>query len=357
MESSPPQDGTSDINRNQPDKKVTVVPSAPSSPHPSFFCAECSIKFESGASLEVHRAYHQSSLLCRWAAESPPPPRAVVIHHPAHPPPPPAEGGGGGGGETAVESPPVRSPVSSGSGPAVRPGSMQISMAQSMAIQQGAPPHLTSHHTSPIFPSPEPASEEASPATPTLPSINADVSEFFSQLEGSGDPSSANRQNGSVLENFPEEKDSGRAFPESGGFPGGQAGGQQYSSTYPAMEAAAVPGYSGPGAAGDFLGFGEPSVSTHDQSSEEIWDMDAHTVRRYNPVPDPVSPGPIPTTPTMYGMGQGASYPYGRSGGLAPPLSPGLVPSPWGPMGMKGHASLSEAKRPKTYQCEACDKW
>jgi len=226
-----------------------------------------------------------------------------------------------------------------------------------MAIQQGAPPHLTSHHTSPIFPSPEPASEEASPATPTLPSINADVSEFFSQLEGSGDPSSANRQNGSVLENFPEEKDSGRAFPESGGFPGGQAGGQQYSSTYPAMEAAAVPGYSGPGAAGDFLGFGEPSVSTHDQSSEEIWDMDAHTVRRYNPVPDPVSPGPIPTTPTMYGMGQGASYPYGRSGGLAPPLSPGLVPSPWGPMGMKGHASLSEAKRPKTYQCEACDKW
>ena len=142
-----------------------------------------------------------------------------------------------------------------------------------------------------------------------------------------------------------------------GGQAGGQAGGQQFSSTYPAMEAPAIPGYSGPGPAGDFLGFGEPGVSTHDQSSEEIWDMDAHTVRRYNPVPDPVSPGPIPTTPTMYGMGQGGSYPYGRGGGLAPPLSPGLVPSPWGPMGMKGHASLSEAKRPKTYQCEACDKW
>ena len=85
--------------------------------------------------------------------------------------------------------------------------------------------------------------------------------------------------------------------------------------------------------------------------------MDSHTVRRYNPVPDPVSPGPIPTTPTMYGvMGTGQnSYSYSRAG-LQPPLSPGLTTSPW-VMGMKGQAALSDAKRPKTYQCEACDKW
>ena len=309
----------------------------------SYYCADCSIKFESATSLSVHRAYHQSSLLCRWTVESSPP-RTVVSLPPALP------GGGGGGGETAVESPPpARSPVSSGSGPAVRPGSMQISMAQSMGIQQGAPPHLGSHHTSSpsIFPSPEhDQSEEPLQSTPSLPSINADVSEFFSQLESGGESGSGGRDAGATLQTFPEEK--------SNGFQGSTQATSQYSGHYSGMEA---PPYNAPGSSSDFLGFGEGAVSTHDQSSEgDIWDMDSHTVRRYNPVPDPVSPGPIPTTPTMYGvMGGQNSYSYSRAG-LQPPLSPGLTSSPWA-MGMKGQAALADAKRPKTYQCEACDKW
>lgn len=329
------QDRLSDINRNQTDGKPLQAA--------SFHCAECNIKFESPASLSVHRAYHQASAhQSRWPVqEGRLAGRGVVSVSPL----PTA----GGGGETAVESPPARSPVSSGSGPAVRPGSMQISMAQSMAIPQGAPPHLASLHSSQPFPSPEPGSEEASPATPSLPSINADVSEFFSQLEsGGGDPPAA-QESGPPLETFPAEK--------GGVFPGP---GQQYPAHYTAMEA----GQGTYSTTSDFLGFGEPAVSSHDQSSEEIWDMDAHTVRRYNPVPDPVSPGPIPTTPTMYGtvLGQpkpanwevGQTYgPYGRPG-LGPPLSPGLGSS-WA-LG-RGQAALSDAKRAKTYQCEPCDKW
>jgi hypothetical protein len=58
--------------------------------------------------------------------------------------------------------------------------------------------------------------------------------------------------------------------------------------------------YHGSAPTSDYLGFGESVVSSHDQSSGEIWDMDNHTVRRYNPAPDPVSPGPTnhqpPTT-------------------------------------------------------------
>ena len=198
MDHRPLLDGASDTSRKKqtegaacpaPQKQTNFISTE------SYYCAECSIKFESAASLSVHRAYHQSSLLCRWTVESSPP-RTVVSLPPALP-----AGGGGGGGETAVESPPARSPVSSGSGPAVRPGSMQISMAQSMGIQQGAPPHLGSHHTSSpsIFPSPEhDQSEEASPSTPTLPSINADVSEFFSQLEGGGESGTGGRDAGAA---------------------------------------------------------------------------------------------------------------------------------------------------------------
>ena len=357
----------SDINRNNQtepsakthclfvDNNKLVKADNPSS---LFYCAECSIKFESSASLEVHRAYHQSSLLSRWGS-SPCPPVTVVSLPPALA----AAGGGGGGGETAVESP--RSPVSSGSGPPVRPGSMQISMAQSMGIQQGAPPHLASHHTSPIFTSPEPQSEEASPSTPTLPSINADVSEFFSQLESGAEVAGTAREDGVVLEIFPGDKASSRTFP---GYGDGSREAQYPPSTpqYPGQHYTAMEGgaYTASAGGADFLDL--QTLSSHDQSSEEIWDMDAHTVRRYNPVPDPVSPGPIPTTPTMYGtvMGQakpasweqGQSYPYGRTGGLAPPLSPGLVPSPWG-RNLTGQNALSDAKRPKTYQCEACDKW
>lgn len=108
--------------------------------------------------------------------------------------------------------------------------------------------------------------------------------------------------------------------------------------------------------------------------------MDSHcTVRRYNPGPDPVSPGPIPTTPTMYGQQmqqqksgweQGSYSPYGAinrgqtplPSQTMPPqsLSPGLT-SQWmgGMAAIKGAGAVqpSDAKRPKSYQCEACDKW
>lgn len=108
--------------------------------------------------------------------------------------------------------------------------------------------------------------------------------------------------------------------------------------------------------------------------------MDSHTVKRYNPGPDPVSPGPIPTTPTMYGSGapthsvqqlqskvpwdqSSTMYsPYDVMGRNPPPgmpplsVSPGLG-GPWmGSMNLKTHG-VADSKRPKSYQCEACDKW
>merc|ERR1712130_105730 len=99
----------------------------------------------------------------------------------------------------------------------------------------------------------------------------------------------------------------------------------------------------------------------------------------YNPVPDPVSPGPIPTTPTMYGQQMQIQNkpswesnnttniysPYGAiNRGQTPipqnmppqPISPGLGGQWMGGMGMKAQ-SVVDAKRPKSYQCEACDKW
>jgi len=58
-----------------------------------------------------------------------------------------------------------------------------------MGIQQGAPPHLSTHHTTNILLSSEGAQDVPSSA-PSLPSINADVSDFFSQLENSAENSS-----------------------------------------------------------------------------------------------------------------------------------------------------------------------
>ena len=105
--------------------------------------------------------------------------------------------------------------------------------------------------------------------------------------------------------------------------------------------------------------------------------MDSHTVRRYNHVPDPVSPGPIPTTHTMYGQQMQIQNkpswesnnttniysPYGAINRGQTPIPQNMPPKPVSPglgaqwsMGMKAQ-SVVDAKRPKSYQCEACDKW
>ena len=375
---------TSDINRNIETEKIKSRLLDNS-------CGECNIKFDSSKSLEVHLQYHNKNLYTKWSAQG-----VGSVDHSVPAPPPPAHLTTVTG-VSAVESPAsvaVASVVSSGVGPALSPaGSMQISMAQSMGIQQGAPPpHLTTHHNT---------HSGQSQAAPSLPSINTDVSEFFSQLENNSDP--VPHHENLTLETFHIATASGtttngvtgadknnrfhpygvRQQPQSVQFP---------SSTTSAMSQASSPSvsvqsyqsynspfhesqvYSGP-AGTDYLNFSEPH--NHDQSSEEIWDLDSHcTVRRYNPGPDPVSPGPIPTTPTMYGQQmqqkagweQGSYSPYGAinrgqtplpSQSLPPQsLSPGLA-SQWmgGMAGMKGAVQASDSKRPKSYQCEACDKW
>ena len=355
-------------------------------------CKDCNIKFDTSKSLEVHLQYHHKHSLYRvWAGEEgcgvsgPPPPAA----------PPPLTTAtdcvSAGLGRTVESLSCTVAAVSSQGGPAPAASSMQISMAQSMGIQQGAPPHLATHHSSPIFNSSESGHSEASPSTPSLPSINADVSEFFNQLENHSEPSQDIQ-----LETFQTnngENKTNRFHPYGGrpaaaypsptssamSQPGSGAPSQSYQQSYSASFAEAGQAGQAGQAAGyhgsqEFLPFPEPA-GPHDQSSEEIWDMDSHTVRRYNPVPDPVSPGPIPTTPTMYGQQaqlaalqnkpagwEGSVYPgYGAGLGRAgQPLSPGqAVTAGWmaGMAGIKPGQVLADSKRPKSYQCEACDKW
>ena len=260
-------------------------------------CVDCKIKFDTKISLEVHLQYHNQNLYRQWAAEGesapPPPPSPAPLTTVT-----PVSVSAG-----RVESPTV-AVVSSQAGPGPA-SSMQISMAQSMGIQQGAPPHLATHHTSPIFNSPESGQSETSPSTPTLPSINADVSEFFSQLESH--PEQTHDLQLDTFQTNNSENKTNRFHPY-GGRPTAYP-----SPTSSAMSQASSPSvqsyqsYNAPfndshvyQSAHEYLSFGD--APTHDQSSEEIWDLDSHTVRRYNPVPDPVSPGPIPTTPTMYGQ-------------------------------------------------------
>ena len=421
----------SDINRNIDTDKL-------SRNKPENSCVECNLKFDSSSSLEVHLQYHNKNLYTRWALET-------SVSAPPPPPPPGLTTVTCVSVGVSVESPVSVSStgtVSSGHTPAGHPAhpasSMQISMAQSMGIQQGAPPHLATvtHHTSPIFNSSAQSGQSAGspglsqPPTPSthLPSINTDVSEFFSQLETvSGGPGS---ETGSLpaisLDSFHNSATNGAVTGPAVGAAGGvsenknnrfhpygagdrrqaqnnytSSGGQgsamshQGSTSSPSVsqyQSYSSPFHdntfshssAGPASAGsgDYLAaFSE--THPHDQSSEEIWDLDSHTVRRYNPGPDPVSPGPIPTTPTMYGVngagnGQvgtkswqtdsaGLYSPYGSMARVPPQsLSPGPgLGQGWPGMGMKGGTGApgvpsgvpaGDSKRPKSYQCEACDK-
>ena len=387
---------SSDINRNiEPEKLKSVLLDNS--------CGECNIKFDSSKSLEVHLQYHNRNLYTKWASEG-----VVSVENSVGAPPPPHTPAPAPLTSvtcvSAVESPAsvaVASVVSSGVGPALSPaGSMQISMAQSMGIQQGAPPpHLSTHHNN------HSGQSVTSQTAPSLPSINTDVSEFFSQLESNSDP--APHHENLTLETFQTATataihtngatgaDKNTRFhpygvrqPQPVQFPSSTSSAMSQAASSPSVSVQSYQSYNSPfhesqvyagGAGGpaDYLNFSEGH--NHDQSSEEIWDMDSHcTVRRYNPGPDPVSPGPIPTTPTMYGQQmqqksgweQGSYSPYGAmnrgqtplpSQSLPPQsLSPGLG-SQWmgGMAGMKGAGAVqpSDAKRPKSYQCEACDKW
>ena len=264
-----------------------------------------------------------------------------------------------------------------------------------MGIQQGTPPHLSTHHTTSILLGPENPSEPPC-SVPSLPSINTDVSDFFIQLENpeSGGLLSMNSFSGSDKLHHRFHPYEGRGAAGHGGFknpamttastPAVQSYISMYNATF--NDGGVVYQTSYDYVSGGFGGGGggELPAPTHDQSGEEIWDMDSNTVRRYNPGPDPVSPGPIPTTPTMYGQQQQSPGPipttptmygqpqqqpglgklglYPQYGAIAPapppqPISPGIG-GPWigGALPVKGHTAV-EAKKPKSYQCEACDKW
>jgi len=436
------QSDISDINRNKT-RQCTQTPPVVSDHN----CPDCKIKFDTSQSLEVHLKYHKETLLSKWAAESEqtscqsatttgssspqcPVRCSVLTSDSGHSSVSAiAESSNSvSGWDWTVESPvdgtgqPASvATVSSSTArrPRHPPSSMQISMAQSMGIQQGAAPHLSTHHQStassrdPIFNSLGPESGQSptsDSATPSLPSINTDVSEFFSQFESHQDISDLDSQ--SRIDSFESNPTSNTdsktnkfiSF-ESGGegrvsfpipttsamsqvviSPIGQNNYQPYttvSGTFSDTGLGLFGQTTGPGS-GDFVfGSNDGSGSMHDQSSEEIWDMDSHTVRRYNPVPDQVSPGPIPTTPTMYGQqmqvqgsnkpaswesgnnnnGSSLYSPYSNvgqggnpnTGNQGQPLSPGQ----WiqnSISGIKGSAVL-DPKRPKTYQCEPCDKW
>ena len=414
---------TSDINRNITE---TVKPSGQIKNKPgqeTNSCADCNLKFDTSSSLEVHLQYCNlyTRYKCTSVGSAPPPGLTTVTCVPSV------------ASSVSVESPSVQSESGAGTVSSIAAGhpaplasSMQISMAQSMGIQQGAPPHLSTvtHHTvSPIFnSSAQSGQSNGSPSQPPtphsnthLPSINTDVSEFFSQLEtetGSGTPTetaltaisldsfhnSGAQTNGGaatgtgVTDNKnnrfhpygdrQRQAASGSNYPSSGGPMASNSPSVSQYQTYSSspFHDNTFSHSSTAGSNGDYLAaFSE--TQPHDQSSEEIWDMDSHTVRRYNPGPDPVSPGPIPTTPTMYGVSTGSNKswqqqqtetslysPYGSQMARVPPqsLSPGPMAQGW--IGMKGGAGASgvpgvgltptgDSKRPKSYQCEACDKW
>ena len=338
------------------------------------YCSECKIKFESQKSLDVHLEYHRERLLSKWAVES-----EISTPPPTCTPESPAPLTTLSLSSSAEGRVPAVSSKSVGPGPA-RP--MQISMAQSMGIQQGAPPHLSTHHTTNILLSSD-VPVESSPSATSLPSINADVSDFFSQLENNPDSAAAVL----TINSFTASTDLklNRFHPYEVRIPPQYQGfGSHPNPTMTHAPTSVIQSYSNYNSnfneggvypnSNDYLAGYAGDIPPHDQSGEDIWDMDANTVRRYNPVPDTVSPGPVPTTPTMYGQPQvqnkpgwesGSSlYPqYGAIRGQTPqtlppqPISPGIG-GPWigGALPVKGQ-SVVESKRSKSYQCEACDKW
>ena len=333
-------------------------------------CPDCHLKFDSPTSLQVHLQYHNQNLLTKWAAEAeaaaPPPVLSSPLVSEEVP------------GRVSSEESPVAARVSSGAG---RPSQqeMQISTMQSMGIP-ARPPHLSTHHS-------YPGQQET--ATP-LPPINSDVSEFFNQLESRPEPTpvQANSQ-GNWSNNSPKtsqynpySEDRPNSLANSSAMTQNTSSSVQTFPSYNVLtgdniahqNASYVDGYQN--SSEQQQQQQQQQQQAHDQSSEEIWDLDSHTVRRYNPGPDPASPGPIPTTPTMYGnvqiqgqnkwdSGTSMYSPYSamaRSQANVPPalppqsISPGLNNSWMGPMGMKHHG-VTDSKRPKSYQCEACDKW
>jgi len=492
--------------KSDPTTRATLV----SAPHitRAVGCHKCNITFDSQQSLDVHLQYHTDRLVAKWASEvttllsddeaddynnnnivdelsirQPSPlstlTATVVVSCGVRQP---ASGGvwcASGALTSHSPSPPSRPSSGSGSGSS----SMQISMAQSMGIQQAAAPHLSTHHSSNILLGSENnqaanniistaagggggnhnsiSNNSSNNSNSLLPAINTDMSDFFSQLEsvtggsgiggggggvhdgaavltinsftsaasdgsngaGSGSDMKANRFH-------PYESRASQVFPASSsnsGLAGPTHSMMGHASAAPSLHSYIH--YNGNFNDGlmyhnsnDYLGFGGGCSTTggggsgggvgigpagdnpvHDQSGEDIWDMDSNTVRRYNPVPDTVSPGPVPTTPTMYGQQHqqqqqqqqlqqqrqhqqhqqqqltvekpswecsGSLYSQyapiqGQSKlqqSLPPqPISPGIG-GPWigGALPVKGHTTNTaavESKRPKSYQCEACDKW
>jgi hypothetical protein len=318
-----------------------------------YTCPECNIKFDSVKSLEVHTQYHRDTLLAKW---------------------------------TSVNSESCEPKESSG-------------MAQAMGIQQGAPPHLSNQHAASFMIKHEHHYHNQpsqiihhSSSNSSLPSINTDVSDFFYQLDTSSPHQhhhSSSTSSNIVSLNSPSPEKGVIRYPV---YADTQPHTQQHTQQQPLNQNSSsyLSSYNGNFSEdnmyqNDYLsGFGEAIPSLHDQSGEDIWDMDSNTVRRYNPVPDTVSPGPIPTTPTLYGQpvtgnsgdaakvwGSDASngymqHHYGSGGASATAsanlvhpgqsVSPGIG-GPWigGSLPLKNQNV--ESKRPKSYQCEACDKW
>ena len=396
----------SDINRNI-DTGVKPVTAS------SNRCVECNLSFDTCASLEVHLQYQHKNLYnnTKWSVSEVGVETSVVG---APPPSSPQHSGAesvvpilttvtSGAPHSTVRTT-LESPNCSGPGQHRLSSSMQISMAQSMGIQQGGlSHHLTPHTPSNILQESETGAPQTGHSSGnSLPSINSDVSEFFSQLESEPNTSSSSSvsSNMTLLDTFhssnSDSNKNNRFHPYAGS--GQQRQTNNFSSalnqnnvsqTYQYHDTVSSSSQFQPGSSNtDFISFNSGSGETpvHDQSSEEIWDLDSHTVRRYNPGPDPVSPGPIPTTPTMYAQQQhpqqskpgwsdnsnstGLYSPYSAiqqqqqqrgQTPLQPPqsLSPGLG-SGW--LGVKAVAGgqppqTDPSKRPKSYQCEACDKW
>ena len=339
-----------DDNNINTDKFVSVA--SDKQFYNSLSCPECNIKFDSVKSLNVHTEYHRDTLLSKWTINN----------------------------KTSCSS----------SGVIISVNTADCKMAQAMGIQQGAPPHLTSQHhpASFIMKQEQPSEMHHQHNNSALPSINTDVSDFFYQLDSSPNPHVNQNctSTSAIVSSSCADKSAARYPPV---YESSQQHNQQplnqNSSSY-------LSSYSGNFSdenmyQNDYLsGFGEAIPPLHDQSGEDIWDLDSHTVRRYNPVPDTVSPGPIPTTPTLYGqqvnsggqadnknwvsdsVGGGYMQPQyvgGNSGIVGggnslvhpgPAVSPGIG-GPWigGSLPLKNQNV--ESKRPKSYQCEACDKW
>ena len=357
-------------------------------------CPECNIKFDSKKSLQVHTQYHRDTLLAKWTLNSDSGVSGNNINN---------IGCSGSNSIIAnpspvIACPPQQAATAKSSASALllsEPAESVGGMAQAMGIQQGAPPHLANHHQHPpsfIIKHEQPSEPHhtSSSTTPSLPSMNTDVSDFFYQLDSSGHSTSA-------IVSIHSDKNVRYPMYDSQQHDDiSRQQQQQQSSNVPMNQnSSSYLSYNGNFSdenmyQNDYLSAFGDTIPLHDQSGEDIWDLDSNTVRRYNPVPDTVSPGPIPTTPTLYGHtgsqlqqqphqvtsadggsgkqawdgGGGSGYLQHYNNSLrgdanvhpAQSVSPGIG-GPWigGSLPLKNQNI--ESKRPKSYQCEACDKW